>query len=111
LGCVEAQFDFAYRKRQGYEAPQYAQRVISRAGKQDGLAWQNPDGTWSGPIRDKIAHAIEQGYNLKADPYHGHFFKVLKGQGSRRPPRDPGLRGGRHNDRRFCARRRPGGVR
>jgi hypothetical protein len=82
---VEAQFDFAYRKRQGYEAAQYAQRIISSPGKQDGLAWQNPDGTWGGPIGEEIAHAIEQGYDLKADPYHGYFFKVLKAQGPAAP--------------------------
>jgi hypothetical protein len=84
-GYVDAQFDYAYRKRQGYEAPHYAQRVISSPGKQDGLAWQNPDGSWGGPIGEKIAHAIEQGYNLKADPYHGYFFKVLKAQGPAAP--------------------------
>jgi Protein of unknown function (DUF2950) len=82
---VEAQFDYAYRKHQGYTAPQYAQRVISSPGKQDGLAWQNPDGSWGGPIGEEIAHAIEQGYNLKADPYHGYFFKVLKAQGPAAP--------------------------
>jgi hypothetical protein len=84
-GYVEAQFDYAYRKRQGYTAPQYAQRIVSSPGKQDGLAWKNPDGTWGGPIGEKIAAAIEQGYNLKADPYHGYFFKVLKGQGPAAP--------------------------
>ena len=82
---VEAQFDFAYRKRQGYEPSQYAQRVISTPGKQDGLAWQNADGTWNGPIGEQVAEAIEQGYNLKADPYHGYFFKVLKSQGPAAP--------------------------
>ena len=84
-GYVEAQFDFAYRKRQGYTAPQYAQRIISSPGKQDGLAWKNTDGSWGGPIGEKIAEAIEQGYNLKADPYHGYFFKVLKAQGPAAP--------------------------
>jgi hypothetical protein len=84
-GYVDAQFDYAYRKRQGYTAPQYAQRVISSPGKQDGLAWQNPDGSWGGPIGEKIAQVIEQGYNLKADPYHGYFFKVLKAQGPAAP--------------------------
>ena len=84
-GYLEAQFDFAYRKRQGYEAAQYAQRIIGSPGKQDGLAWQNADGTWGGPIGEKIAEAIEQGYDLKADPYHGYFFKVLKSQGPAAP--------------------------
>jgi hypothetical protein len=84
-GYVEAQFDFAYRKRQGYEAAQYAQRIISTPGKQDGLAWQNADGTWGGPIGEKIAQAIEQGYDVNAGPYHGYFFKVLKSQGPAAP--------------------------
>ena len=84
-GFVEAQFDYAYRKRQEYEVAQYAQHVISNPGKQDGLAWQNADGSWGGPIGEKIAHAIEQGYDFKAEPYHGYFFKVLKGQGPDAP--------------------------
>jgi Protein of unknown function (DUF2950) len=82
---VDAQFDYAYRKRSGYQAPQYAQHVISTPGKQDGLAWKNPDGSWGGPIGENVAEAIEQGYNLKADPYHGYFFKVLKAQGPAAP--------------------------
>jgi len=84
-GFVEAQYDYAFRKRQGYEVPQYAQRIISTPGKQDGLAWQNADGGWSGPIGEKIARAIQQGYDVKAAPYHGYFFKVLKGQGPHAP--------------------------
>jgi hypothetical protein len=65
--------------------PQYAQHIIASPGKQDGLAWQNADGSWGGPIGEKIAQAIAQGYDLKADPYHGYFFKVLKGQGPNAP--------------------------
>ena len=84
-GYVEAQFDYAYRKRQGYTAPQYAQNIIATAGKEDGLAWKNPDGSWGGPIGERIAEAIQQGYDLKADPYHGYFFKVLKAQGAAAP--------------------------
>jgi Protein of unknown function (DUF2950) len=84
-GFVEAQFDYAYRKRTGYEVPAYAQKVISTPGTQDGLAWKNADGSWGGPIGEKIAEAIAQGYNLQAEPYHGYFFKVLKGQGPHAP--------------------------
>ena len=29
--------------------------------------------------------AIEQGYTNKAEPYHGYFFKILKGQGTDAP--------------------------
>ena len=84
-GYVEAQDEYAYRKREGYDVNQYAQRTISTPGKQDGLAWQNPDGTWAGPIGQKIAHAIEQGYDKDLAPYHGYYFKILKGQGPAAP--------------------------
>jgi len=84
-GYVEAQYDYAFQKRKAYDANQYAQRIISSPGKQDGLAWQNPDGSWGGPIGEKIARAIEQGYSPSAEPYHGYFFKILKGQGPAAP--------------------------
>jgi len=84
-GYVEAQHDYALQPREGYDVNQYAQRIISTPGKQDGLAWQNPDGTWGGPVGDKIARAIEQGYTSRSEPYHGYFFKILKGQGPAAP--------------------------
>jgi DUF2950 family protein len=84
-GYVEAQHDYALQRREGYDVNQYAQRVVSTPGKQDGLAWQNADGTWAGPVGDKIARAIEQGYTSASEPYHGYFFKILKGQGPAAP--------------------------
>jgi Protein of unknown function (DUF2950) len=84
-GYVEAQHEYALKKREGYDVNQYAQRIISTPGKQDGLAWQLPDGTWDGPVGEQIARAIEQGYSSRAEPYHGYFFKVLKGQGPAAP--------------------------
>jgi hypothetical protein len=76
-GYVEAQHEYALKPREGYEVNQYAQRIISTPGKQDGLAWQTADGTWDGPIGEDIARAIDQGYSNRADPYHGYFFKIL----------------------------------
>jgi len=84
-GYVEAQHEYALKPQEGYDVNQYAQRIISTPGKQDGLAWQTADGAWAGPIGEKIARAIEQGYSLGADPYHGYFFKILKGQGAAAP--------------------------
>jgi hypothetical protein len=84
-GYVEAQHDYAFQKREGYDVNQYAQRIISTPGTQDGLAWQNPDGTWGGPIGENIAKAIQQGYSNRVGPYDGYFFKILKGQGSAAP--------------------------
>ncbi len=84
-GYVEAQHEYALQKPTGYGVNQYAQRIVSTPGKQDGLAWQNPDGSWGGPIGENIARIIEQGYTSRAEPYHGYFFKVLKGQGPAAP--------------------------
>lgn len=83
-GYVEAQHEYALMKREG-SVNQYAQRIISTPGKQDGLAWQNPDGTWGGPIGEKVALAIQRGYSSRSEPFHGYFFRVLKGQGPAAP--------------------------
>jgi len=84
-GFVEAQHEYAMEKHDDAKVNQYAQKMISTAGKKDGLAWQNPDGTWAGPLGDEVAKALEQGYSDKTKPYHGYFFKVLKGQGPAAP--------------------------
>ena len=80
-GYVEAQQEYGLRQRSINEVNEYAQRIISSDGKQDGLAWKNSDGSWGGPIGENIAKAIEQGWTSKSQPYHGYFFKILKGQG------------------------------
>ena len=85
-GYVEAQKSYALVKRDGARVNQYAQRVISTPGRQDGLAWQAKDGTWQGPVGERIAHAIAEGYSTTAaPPYHGYLFKILKGQGPAAP--------------------------
>ena len=84
-GFVEAQHEYAEEKHDDSKVNQYAQRIISTSSKHDGLAWKNPDGTWGGPVGEGIAKALEQGYSKKSEPYHGYYFKVLKGQGPAAP--------------------------
>ena len=71
---VEAQHEYALQKRGTSGQNQYAQRIISTPGTQDGLAWQNSDGTWGGPIGENVAAAIARGYTNRAEPFHGYFF-------------------------------------
>jgi hypothetical protein len=87
LGYVEAQYEYAQQRRGDSKINQYAQRVISTPGKQDGLAWQTADGAWEGPVGEGIAKALQQGYAKKdkPQPYHGYHFKILKGQGPAAP--------------------------
>jgi hypothetical protein len=84
-GYVDAQEEYSEEKHDGSAVNQYAQRIISTPGKQDGLAWKNADGTWGGPVGENVAKALEQGYTDKAQPFHGYYFKVLKGQGPAAP--------------------------
>lgn len=86
-GYVDAQNEYATEKHDGSRVNQYAQKIISTSGKQDGLAWKDADGTWKGPLGEDVAKAIEQGYEAgkKDQPYHGYYFKILKGQGASAP--------------------------
>jgi hypothetical protein len=84
-GFVEAQQQYALEKHDDAKVNQYAQKIISTPGKHDGLAWQNADGSWGGPVGQGIANALQQGYTEKSQPYHGYYFKVLKGQGPAAP--------------------------
>ena len=84
-GYVEAQKEYASTTHDGSNVTQYAQKIISTPGKQDGLFWKNQDGAPGGPISEGIARALEEGYSEKAKPYHGYYFKILKGQGPNAP--------------------------
>jgi hypothetical protein len=84
-GFVEAQQEYAQERHDDSVLNQYAQRIISTPGKHDGLAWQNADGTWGGPVGEDVAKVLAQGYSLDKPPFHGYYFKVLKGQGPAAP--------------------------
>jgi hypothetical protein len=84
-GYVEAQEEYASTVHDDSGINQYAERIISTPGKQDGLAWRNPDGSPGGPVGEEAAKAIEEGYAKRNEPYHGYYFKVLKGQGPAAP--------------------------
>src|SRR5947199_6635164 len=85
-GFVEAQHEYAQEKHDDSKVNQYAQHILSAPGKHDGLAWKNPDGSWGGPVGEEVAKALEEGYSAqRGQPYHGYYFKVLKGQGRAAP--------------------------
>jgi hypothetical protein len=85
-GFVEAQRDYSLSLHDDSLMHQYAQRIISTPGKQDGLYWKNADGSDGGPISEAVAKAIDEGYEVQtASAYHGYMFQVLKGQGPDAP--------------------------
>jgi hypothetical protein len=79
-GYVEAQLEYASQIHDDSGVNEYAQRIISTPGKHDGLAWQNADGSWSGPVGEVVAKALAEGYAEKR-PFHGYYFRLLEGQG------------------------------
>lgn len=84
-GYVEAQREYSLTIHDDSGVNQYAQKIFSTPGKQDGLYWKNEDGTSAGPIGDTVAKALEEGYSIGQGGFHGYYFKILKGQGSAAP--------------------------
>jgi len=84
-GYVEAQREYALEIHDDSGVNQYAQKIFSSPGKQDGLYWQNPDGSSGGPIGDAVAKALAEGYSTGKAGFHGYYFKILKGQGPAAP--------------------------
>ncbi|HKD59443.1 MAG TPA: DUF2950 domain-containing protein [Terracidiphilus sp.] len=85
-GYVQAQKVYALTVHDDSGVNEYAQKILSSPGKQDGLYWKNSDGTPGGPLSEPAARAIAEGYTLdKKSAYHGYYFKILKGQGPAAP--------------------------
>jgi Protein of unknown function (DUF2950) len=84
-GFVEAQKEYASEIHDDSGVNQYAQKIISTPGKQDGLFWKNADGTPDGPIGEAVADALAEGYTAGKSGFHGYYFKILKGQGPAAP--------------------------
>ena len=84
-GYVSAQLEYAQTIQDDSGINQYAQKIISTPGKQDGLYWRDADGKSAGPIGEPVAKALEEGYSSKYEGFHGYYFKILKGQGKDAP--------------------------
>jgi hypothetical protein len=87
LAYVDAQNDYAAKDRTGAGTGVYAQRIVSRPGKKDGLYWPTAQGEDPSPLGALIAEATAQGYRVGAGrtPYHGYYFKILTKQGAAAP--------------------------
>jgi hypothetical protein len=85
LAFVDAQNEYAEKDRTGDGTGVYAQRVVSSPGKKDGLFWR--DDSDPSPLGELAAQASAEGYKVgeQATPYHGYYFRILKGQGSDAP--------------------------
>ena len=86
LAYVDAQNDYATKDR-GAGRGVYAQRIISSAGKKDGLYWPTAQGEEPSPLGELVAQATKQGYRTGGGrtPFHGYYFKILDKQGAAAP--------------------------
>ena len=88
---VAAQAEYAKKDRMGDGVTQYAQHLMSRPGKKDGLYWEVGPGDEISPMGPLVAEARLEGYpasqptNGKLHPYKGYIFHILKAQGDAAP--------------------------
>ncbi|MGB7434317.1 MAG: DUF2950 domain-containing protein [Candidatus Acidiferrum sp.] len=63
---------------------EYAQKIYSDAGKQNGLYWKAANGQPESPIGPLVAQAVTEGYATSQSappvPYRGYYFHVLTAQ-------------------------------
>ena len=69
---------------------EYAQKIFSDPGQQNGLYWKADNGQPQSPIGPLVAAAVAEGYTSKkegaaATPYRGYLYRVLTAQGPHAP--------------------------
>ena len=88
LAYVEAQREYAVTDRERDGIIQYAQKFASDKDRRNGLYWQPAEGEIPSPLGPFAAKAAAEGYKRAGDkptPYHGYYYKILKGQGKSAP--------------------------
>jgi len=85
---ADAQAEYFSQLHDGATTKQYAVKFISDPGKHNGLYWESAEGQPQSPLGPLAAFATSDGYSVKAGahtPFHGYYFRMLKGQSSRAP--------------------------
>jgi hypothetical protein len=87
LAYVQAQNEYASLDPAGFGRNVYAQRIVSRPGKKDGLYWPSAEGEEPSPLGEFAAQAAAEGYKAgnKPIPYHGYYYRILTRQGPAAP--------------------------
>ena len=90
---VNAQQEYAAQDRNGDGIREFAQKILSSPGKQDGLYWPTAADEPESP-----AGPLLETKDLK-DGYHGYRFRILKAQGKAAPGGEKNyVRGGRMSE-------------
>lgn len=89
LKCyLEAQREYARKDHDGNGILEFARKINSTPGTQDGLYWEVKEGQEPSPFGPLAAKADSEGYGSQfraepAEPFHGYYFKVLMKQGKK----------------------------
>lgn len=84
---VDAQREYAAKDRNHSGFLEYAQKFLSSPGRHDGLYWPVATDDEDSPLGPLIASARAEGYSTAGvkggyKPYHGYYYRILKGQGA-----------------------------
>jgi hypothetical protein len=80
---AEAQLEYFQGLHDGDTVHQYAQKILSDSGKQNGLYWKAANGEPESPIGPLVASASAEGYKEQGAPFHGYIFRILNSQGAK----------------------------
>lgn len=83
---ADAQKQYFSKIREGAKGKQYALKLISDDGKQNGLYWPVADGKSPSPLEDVRNFATAAGYTNsgeKPKPFDGYYFRILTKQGAK----------------------------
>jgi len=83
---VKAQNEYFSQTHDGDKVKQYAQKLVSDEGKQDGLYWPVSPGQRPSPfeeVRDFAKAAGYTGAGSKPQPFDGYYYRILTRQGDK----------------------------
>jgi DUF2950 family protein len=79
----------AAQKEYSAQHSEYAQKMFSDDGQQNGLYWKVSEGQPQSPIGPLVARAVAKGYTNSVEgdsaPYRGYYFHILTRQGKDAP--------------------------
>jgi hypothetical protein len=71
----------AAQKEYSAQHGEYAQKINSDEGQQNGLYWKSGEGEGGSPVGPLVAVAFVEGNSNAPTPYRGYYFRVLTRQG------------------------------
>jgi len=86
MAIAKAQEQYFSQVHEGDKVKQYAQKLVSDEGTQDGLYWPVPEGQRQSPLEEVRDFAKAAGYTsagAKPQPFDGYYFRILTKQGEK----------------------------